>query len=66
MTVVIQEQLLWLVPAGMAICFMFWVLWGWVREERHSSHSNDRVIRAEFILPNAKHADNERLLHFRR
>lgn len=65
MTIVIQEQLLWLIPAGMAICFMLWVLWSWVREERHRSRSNGRVIRTEFILPKARHADNERILRFR-
>lgn len=65
MTVVIQEQFLWLVPAAMAVCFMFWVLWCWLREERHRSRATGRVIRAEFILPNAKHADNERVLRFR-
>jgi hypothetical protein len=66
MTVVIQEQLLWLVPAGMAICFMFWVLWNLLKEERRRDHANDRVIRAEFILHNTRYADHERLAQFRR
>jgi hypothetical protein len=66
MTVEIQEQSLWLVPAGLAICFMVWVLWSWWREERRRSRSNDRVIRTEFVLPNARHADYGRTLRFRR
>ena len=34
MTVEVHEQTLWLVPVGMAIGFMLWVLWHWLKEER--------------------------------
>lgn len=25
---------LWLVPSALALTFMFWVLWGWLKEGR--------------------------------
>jgi len=35
MTVEIHEQTLWLIPVGLAIAFMVWVLCNWWREEHH-------------------------------
>ena len=66
MTVVFEEQSLWLIPAVLSVCFMLWVLWGWWREERRRDHAKGRVIRAELILPNARHADHNRTLRFQR
>jgi hypothetical protein len=66
MTVVFEEQSLWLVPAVSAIYFMLWVLWGWWREERRRDHAKGRVIRAELILPNASRANHARTLRFQR
>jgi hypothetical protein len=34
MTIEIHEQTLWLIPVGLAVGFMVWVLWNWWREER--------------------------------
>ena len=33
MTIEIHEQTLWLIPVGISVGFMFWVLWNWWREE---------------------------------
>jgi len=66
MTLQIGTDSLWLVPLGMAIYFMLWVLWCWWREQHRRSHAYGRVIRAEFVLMNARHADHERLLRFPR
>jgi len=33
-TLEFQVQELWLLPAGLAIWFMLWVLWKWWQEER--------------------------------
>jgi hypothetical protein len=33
MTLEIHEQTLWLIPVGLAVSFMVWVLWNWWREE---------------------------------
>jgi hypothetical protein len=41
MTIEIHEQTLWLIPVGLAVGFMFWVLWNWWREEHHP---NERRI----------------------
>ena len=65
MTVEIQEQSLWLIPFVLAICFLVWVLWGLLKEQSRQKDANSRVIRTEFILPNARHADHEPLLRFR-
>ena len=35
MTLEIHEQTLWLIPVGLAVSFMVWVLWNWWREEHH-------------------------------
>ena len=35
MTIEIHEQTLWLIPVGLAVGFMVWVLWNWWREEHH-------------------------------
>jgi hypothetical protein len=66
MTLQIGTESLWLAPLGMAIYFMLWVLCSWWREQHRRSHAYGRVIRAEFILPNARHTDHERLLRFPR
>ena len=34
MTIEIHDQALWLIPVGMAVSFMLWVLWQWWKEER--------------------------------
>jgi hypothetical protein len=41
MTIEIHEQTLWLIPVGLAVGFMVWVLWNWWREEHHK---NERRI----------------------
>jgi hypothetical protein len=66
MTVVFQEESLWLVPAGLAIYFMLWVLRNWWREQHHRGHAYDRVIRTEFALSNGRFVDHDRLLRFPR
>ena len=66
MTLEIQEQSLWLVPMGMAICFMVWVLWGLLKETRRRNHANGRVIHAEFISPNVRSVSRDRHLQFPR
>jgi hypothetical protein len=43
MTIEIHEQTLWLIPVGLAVGFMVWVLWNWWREERRMG---DRRIEA--------------------
>ncbi len=37
MTLEIHEQTLWLIPVGLAVGFMVWVLWQWWREEHRPS-----------------------------
>ncbi len=37
MTLEIHEQTLWLVPVGLAVGFMVWVLWNWWREEHRAN-----------------------------
>jgi hypothetical protein len=49
MTIEIHEQTLWLIPVGLAVGFMVWVLWNWWREEHHmvgrrTEARNQRVI----------------------
>jgi cytochrome c-type biogenesis protein CcmH/NrfF len=34
----IDAVTLWLIPAGIALWFMIWVLWHWRREERRRDH----------------------------
>ncbi len=34
MTVEFHEEWLWLIPMGLAIGFMLWVLWNWWKEEQ--------------------------------
>jgi hypothetical protein len=34
MTMEFHEESLWLIPVGLAIWFMLWVLWNWWREEK--------------------------------
>jgi H+/Cl- antiporter ClcA len=31
-----NKEVLWLVPVAIAVCFLLWVLWNWMREERRS------------------------------
>ena len=38
MTLEIHEQSLWLIPVGLAVSFMVWVLLNWWREEQHPNH----------------------------
>jgi hypothetical protein len=66
MTVQLDTESLWLVPFGMAICFMFWVLLSWWREQRRRNNANDRIIRAELILSNGRHPNPERLFRLPR
>lgn len=45
MTLEIHEQTLWLIPVGLAVGFMVWVLWHWwledhPRKEADDSHSS--------------------------
>lgn len=35
----IHEQALWLIPVGLAVSFMVWVLWNWWREEHHPNEA---------------------------
>jgi len=39
MTIEIHDQALWLIPVGLAVGFMVWVLWHWWREEHHSNEA---------------------------
>ena len=39
MTIEIHEQTLWLIPVGLAVGFMVWVLWNWWREEHPKKES---------------------------
>jgi hypothetical protein len=40
MTLEIHEQTLWLIPVGLAVSFMIWVLLNWWREERRPNDGN--------------------------
>jgi hypothetical protein len=46
MTIEFQEQTLWLLPLGLAVSFMLWVLWHFFKETRRQSGSNLPAIQA--------------------
>jgi hypothetical protein len=37
---------LWLIPVGIALWFMIWVLWNWRREERRRDHHRNHSFGA--------------------
>ena len=47
MTIEIHEQTLWLIPVGLAVGFMVWVLWNWWREEHPKKERRIRDLRVE-------------------
>jgi hypothetical protein len=47
MTLEIHEQTLWLIPVGLAVSFMIWVLLHWWREEHGPSDPGTHSTGAE-------------------
>ncbi len=45
MTIEIHAQTLWLIPVGLAVGFMLWVLWNWWREEHPKKESRNESRR---------------------
>ncbi len=43
MTLEFHAESLWLIPVGLALWFMLWVLWNWWREERRSRSFEEPV-----------------------
>ncbi len=48
MTIEIREQALWLIPVGLAVGFMVWVLSNWWREEHSKTESRIESRRIEY------------------
>jgi hypothetical protein len=46
MKVVIDGEMLALIPVGIALWFMMWVLWNWRREQRHRSDRRNQSFGA--------------------
>ena len=60
MTIDFNEKSLWLIPAGLAILFMLWVLWNWRREERRRDRSITRLTFPDRPAPNSAVPDARR------